>query len=182
MEAAEEQAAAAPVAADCAMEEDASAEVATSAAAGEEDDAAALAAAEAAYSWPELSFDLPPRRLHHFADQFRAPCSPAGNFLKGVKWSPDGSSFLTSSDDNSLRLFYLCAHPSYPPYLLLTPSRGNQPNLVICLFPFPARPEDAYSADTAAEAAVGAQGAPPLLQPLFAEWLLPVFGYFFSVF
>ncbi|XP_051179264.1 uncharacterized protein [Lolium perenne] len=123
MEAAEEQAAAAPVAADCAMEEDASAEVAISPA-GEED-AAAAAAAAAAYSWPELRFDLPPRRVHHFADQFRAPRSSAGNFLKGVKWSPDGSSFLTSSDDNSLRLFYL--------------------------------PEDAYSADTAAEAAVGGQ-------------------------
>jgi hypothetical protein len=122
MEAAEEQAAA-PVAADCeaaetnAMEEE---EVAI-AAAGEEDasaaagEDAAAAAAAAAYSWPELRFDLPPRRLHHFADQFRAPRSSAGNFLKGVKWSPDGSSFLTSSDDNSLRLFYLCAHFSPTP-------------------------------------------------------------------
>uniref|UniRef100_A0A453HCC2 Uncharacterized protein n=1 Tax=Aegilops tauschii subsp. strangulata TaxID=200361 RepID=A0A453HCC2_AEGTS len=76
-----------------------------SAPAAEED---AAAAAAAAYSWPELRFDLPPRRRYHFADQFRSPCSSsAGNFLKGVKWSPDGSSFLTSSDDNSLRMFYL---------------------------------------------------------------------------
>jgi WD40 repeat protein len=68
----------------------------------------------AEYSWPQLRFDSPPRRLYHFARQFRS-AAPAGgngsgeNFLKGVKWSPDGSSFLTSSDDNSLRLFYLYA-------------------------------------------------------------------------
>ncbi|KAG8098079.1 hypothetical protein GUJ93_ZPchr0013g36467 [Zizania palustris] len=68
--------------------------------------------AAAEYSWPKLRFDFPPRRVYHFAHQFRSPCSStpaasADNFLKGVKWSPDGSSFLTSSDDNSLRLFYL---------------------------------------------------------------------------
>ncbi|XP_039826432.1 telomerase Cajal body protein 1-like isoform X2 [Panicum virgatum] len=74
---------------------------------GEEREAAA-----AEYSWPQLHFDRPPRRLYHFARQFRSVAPAAGsgsgeNFLKGVKWSPDGSSFLTSSDDNSLRLFYL---------------------------------------------------------------------------
>ncbi|KAL6637806.1 hypothetical protein ACP70R_025378 [Stipagrostis hirtigluma subsp. patula] len=66
--------------------------------------------AAAEYSWPQLRFDHPPRRLYHFARQFRSAASGGGggeNFLKGVKWSPDGSSFLTSSDDNSLRLFYL---------------------------------------------------------------------------
>lgn len=70
-----------------------------------------VVASEAEYSWPQLRFDLPPRRLYHFAGQFRsaaaAASASAGNFLKGVKWSPDGSSFLTSCDDNSLRLFYL---------------------------------------------------------------------------
>ena len=76
---------------------------------GEEREAAA-----AEYSWPQLHFDRPPRRLYHFARQFRSVAPAAGsgsgeNFLKGVKWSPDGSSFLTSSDDNSLRLFYLYA-------------------------------------------------------------------------
>uniref|UniRef100_A0ACD6A4T6 Uncharacterized protein n=1 Tax=Avena sativa TaxID=4498 RepID=A0ACD6A4T6_AVESA len=106
MGAAEEQAAA-PVAADCepadtnTMEENSDAAVEIAAA---EEDAAAAAEA---YSWPQLRFDIPPRRLYHFADQFRSPSSSAGNFLKGVKWSPDGSSFLTSSDDNSLRMFYL---------------------------------------------------------------------------
>ncbi|GJN23388.1 hypothetical protein PR202_gb11033 [Eleusine coracana subsp. coracana] len=65
--------------------------------------------AAAGYSWPQLRFDHPPRRLYHFARQFRSTAGGGGgeNFLKGVKWSPDGSSFLTSSDDNSLRLFYL---------------------------------------------------------------------------
>jgi hypothetical protein len=74
-----------------------------------------VVASEAEYSWPLLRFDLPPRRLYHFAGQFRsaaaAASASAGNFLKGVKWSPDGSSFLTSCDDNSLRLFYLCVAP-----------------------------------------------------------------------
>ncbi|KAM3311117.1 hypothetical protein ACQJBY_031661 [Aegilops geniculata] len=106
-EAAEEQAAA-PVAAEFedAAENGTEEEEGGSAPAAEED--AAAAAAAAAYAWPELRFDLPPRRRYHFADQFRSPCSSsAGNFLKGVKWSPDGSSFLTSSDHNSLRMFYL---------------------------------------------------------------------------
>jgi telomerase Cajal body protein 1 len=73
-------------------------------------EAAEDAAVEAAagYSWPQLRFDHPPRRLYHFARQFRSTAGGGGeNFLKGSKWSPDGSSFLTSSDDNSLRLFYL---------------------------------------------------------------------------
>jgi len=78
---------------------------------GSESDATAMAAT-AEYSWPQLRFDRPPRRLYHFARQFRSSTSSGSNsggenFLKGVKWSPDGSSFLTSSDDNSLRLFYL---------------------------------------------------------------------------
>lgn len=57
--------------------------------------------------WPLLRFDVPPRRVFHFWQQFRTGTSPSDNFLKGVKWSPDGSCFLTSSDDNTLRLFYL---------------------------------------------------------------------------
>ncbi|MQL80128.1 hypothetical protein Taro_012544 [Colocasia esculenta] len=60
--------------------------------------------------WPQFRFDLPPRRVYHFYNQFRsgAKSSPPGNsFLKGAKWSPDGSCFLTSADDDTLRLFYL---------------------------------------------------------------------------
>ncbi|KAE8791739.1 cytochrome c oxidase subunit 6b-2 [Hordeum vulgare] len=84
-----------------------------SASAAAEEDAAATEAAAAAYSWPELRFDIWPRRRYHFVDQFRSPCSSSvGNFLKGVKWSPDGSSFLTSSDNNSLRMFYLYTRPA----------------------------------------------------------------------
>nr|CAB3498277.1 unnamed protein product [Digitaria exilis] len=97
------------------------------------------------YSWPQLSFDRPPRRLYHFARQFRS-VAPAGgngsgeNFLKGVKWSPDGSSFLTSSDDNSLRLFYLLKLRRF---------------LVLL-----GRPEDAYNgAEHVAEAGVGGEGS-----------------------
>ncbi|KNA12280.1 hypothetical protein SOVF_127390 [Spinacia oleracea] len=58
------------------------------------------------YSWPEIRFDVLPYRSYHFHRQFRSPFNP-NNFLKSVKWSPDGSCFLTSSDDNALRLFSL---------------------------------------------------------------------------
>ncbi|XP_058735493.1 uncharacterized protein LOC131607509 [Vicia villosa] len=58
------------------------------------------------YSWPVLRFDVSPHRTYHFHRQFITPTNP-NNFLKAVKWSPDGSSFLTSSDDNALRLFAL---------------------------------------------------------------------------
>lgn len=66
-------------------------------------------AAEESFSvrpWPLLRFDIPPWRTYHFAHQFQDG-SKRHNFFKGVKWSPDGSSFLTSSEDQSLRLFYL---------------------------------------------------------------------------
>ncbi|XXG58957.1 hypothetical protein AAC387_Pa04g1132 [Persea americana] len=58
-----------------------------------------------AFSWPLLRFDLP-RRIYHFHHQFRTGSNP-NNFLKGVKWSPDGSCFVTSAEDNTLRLFDL---------------------------------------------------------------------------
>ena len=61
---------------------------------------------EEEYSWPVIRFDVPPHRAYHFCHQFRTPSNP-NNFLKGVKWSPDGSCFLTSSEDNTLRLFSL---------------------------------------------------------------------------
>lgn len=64
------------------------------------------------WQWPVLRFDAQPRRVCHFFQQFRRPeaaaaaaATTSNNFLKGVKWSPDGSCFLTSSDDNTLRLF-----------------------------------------------------------------------------
>lgn len=61
------------------------------------------------WQWPILRFDIQPRRVCHLFRQFRRPEAAAAtannNFLKGVKWSPDGSCFLTSSDDNTLRLF-----------------------------------------------------------------------------
>ncbi|KAI3710337.1 hypothetical protein L2E82_40115 [Cichorium intybus] len=59
------------------------------------------------YSWPPaIRFDIPPHKAYHFSRHFRASSNP-NNFLKGVKWSPDGSCFLTSSDDNTLSLFTL---------------------------------------------------------------------------
>ncbi|XP_077254008.1 transducin/WD40 repeat-like superfamily protein [Tasmannia lanceolata] len=58
------------------------------------------------YKWPELRFDIPPHRFYHFSHQFRNSSNP-NNFLKGIKWSPDGSCFLTNSEDNTLRVFDL---------------------------------------------------------------------------
>ncbi|VVB12195.1 unnamed protein product [Arabis nemorensis] len=57
-------------------------------------------------SWPTMRFDVSPYRTHHFSKQFRTGRNP-NNFLKGLKWSPDGSCFLASSEDNTLSLFYL---------------------------------------------------------------------------
>ncbi|XWS18304.1 hypothetical protein CRYUN_Cryun32bG0032500 [Craigia yunnanensis] len=58
------------------------------------------------YELPKIRFDVPPHRTYHFHKQFRTGPNP-NNFLKGIKWSPDGSCFLTSSEDNTLRLFSL---------------------------------------------------------------------------
>ncbi|CAM8890673.1 unnamed protein product [Rhodiola kirilowii] len=57
-------------------------------------------------SLPLISFDVPPYRSYHFYQQFRTASNP-NNFFKGVKWSPDGTRFLTSSEDNTLRSFTL---------------------------------------------------------------------------
>ncbi|KAJ4825111.1 hypothetical protein Tsubulata_028989 [Turnera subulata] len=59
------------------------------------------------YTWPVMDFSVAPHRTYHFYNQFRRTPSIPNNFLKSVKWSPDGSCFLTSSDDNSLRVFSL---------------------------------------------------------------------------
>ncbi|EFH39121.1 hypothetical protein ARALYDRAFT_920197 [Arabidopsis lyrata subsp. lyrata] len=57
-------------------------------------------------SWRTMRFDVSPYRTHHFSKQFRTARNPY-NFLKGLKWSPDGSCFLASSEDNTLSLFHL---------------------------------------------------------------------------
>ncbi|KAH8968590.1 hypothetical protein BDL97_03G134500 [Sphagnum fallax] len=59
------------------------------------------------YYWPVLDLTGTPTRLYHFHHQFRSNASSSNNFFKGIKWSPDGSCFLTNSDDNSLRIFDL---------------------------------------------------------------------------
>ncbi|XP_062161405.1 uncharacterized protein LOC133868510 [Alnus glutinosa] len=69
-------------------------------------DAEITQATQEEHSWPVIRFDVPPHRTYHFYHQFRTGPNP-NNFLKGVKWSPDGSCFLTSSEDNTLRLFTL---------------------------------------------------------------------------
>ncbi|PNX60063.1 telomerase cajal body protein 1-like [Trifolium pratense] len=73
---------------------------------GEEEEEENASIPNEEYSWPVLRFDVPPHRTYHFHNQFITPTNP-NNFLKAVKWSPDGSSFLTTSEDNTLRLFAL---------------------------------------------------------------------------
>ncbi|XP_071698164.1 uncharacterized protein [Rutidosis leptorrhynchoides] len=65
--------------------------------------------AEESYCWqpPAIRFEVPPYKTYHFSRHFRALSTNPNNFLKCVKWSPDGSCFLTSSDDNTLSLFSL---------------------------------------------------------------------------
>lgn len=63
----------------------------------------------------------PTQPVYYHLDFSSQPCVPAyriagefshsrngathGNFLKGVKWSPDGTCLLTNSEDNFIRLF-----------------------------------------------------------------------------
>ncbi|XP_051142579.1 uncharacterized protein LOC127259344 [Andrographis paniculata] len=65
-----------------------------------------VASDEANY-WSTVNYSVAPYRNYHFFQQFRTSPSNPNNFLKGVKWSPDGSCFLTCSDDNTLRVFNL---------------------------------------------------------------------------
>ncbi|XP_047966872.1 telomerase Cajal body protein 1 isoform X3 [Salvia hispanica] len=58
-------------------------------------------------NWPAVQYDVSPYKTYHFFHQFRTNESNPNNFLKGVKWSPDGSCFLTCNEDNTLRVFSL---------------------------------------------------------------------------
>ncbi|KAI7843049.1 hypothetical protein COHA_003223 [Chlorella ohadii] len=57
----------------------------------------------------ELRFDKPPRELYIVHREYAAAASPSStpnsNFLRGVKWSPDGACLMTASDDNCLRIY-----------------------------------------------------------------------------
>ncbi|KAK9842676.1 hypothetical protein WJX74_000538 [Apatococcus lobatus] len=90
----------------------------------------------------ELSFSAPPRVVYSAQQEYaaaeadQADRCPNTNFLKGVKWSPDGACCLTASEDNWLRVFDL------PPEALATaeqeagPSgraRPGEDNLAPCL-------------------------------------------------
>lgn len=98
---------------------------------------AAMNGEQQSYSWPVIQFNSPPQRTYHFYNQFRTGPNPnnffkgvkwyiACVFLFSFQFtlllyssffrnlgvitcyrSPDGSCFLTSSEDNSLRIFNL---------------------------------------------------------------------------
>ncbi|KAF8411229.1 hypothetical protein HHK36_003775 [Tetracentron sinense] len=71
-----------------------------------DNEAAEITPDDDVFSWPVLQFDVPPKKTYHFCHQFRNSSNP-NNFLKSVKWSPDGWCFLTTSEDNTLRVFGL---------------------------------------------------------------------------
>ncbi|GLC72449.1 hypothetical protein PLESTF_001248900 [Pleodorina starrii] len=54
-------------------------------------------------------FPQEPQPLYRATQEYAgcAASCPNSNFLKGVKWSPDGACLLTASDDNCLRLYDL---------------------------------------------------------------------------
>jgi len=64
---------------------------------------------------------------------------PESNYFKSAQWSPDGTSLLTSSADNTIRTFIL------PPTLLSSPSpitltpytSHTHPTPINCLAPYP---------------------------------------------
>ncbi|GAQ92519.1 hypothetical protein KFL_010380030 [Klebsormidium nitens] len=77
------------------------------------------------WQWPTLDYGESPERVLIIRKQFQdaqrksgaADKYPFGNFLKGVKWSPDGTSFLTNSEDAKLRVFDLPADTLQRPAL-----------------------------------------------------------------
>ncbi|KAJ7258346.1 hypothetical protein O6H91_Y411200 [Diphasiastrum complanatum] len=83
-------------------------ELASAVAAGEEDVSCQVADEAGCYYYrPSMDFNSPPERIYHFSRQFHPSGNLRNNFLKGGKWSPDGSCFLTSSEDNNVRIFDL---------------------------------------------------------------------------
>ncbi|WOG89875.1 hypothetical protein DCAR_0209114 [Daucus carota subsp. sativus] len=64
-------------------------------------------AEQSSYTWPVIRFDVSPYRTYNFYNQFRTNPSNPNNFLKGIRWSPDGSCFLISTDDNTFHAFNL---------------------------------------------------------------------------
>lgn len=55
-------------------------------------------------AWATFEFFSSPKEILSESEEFF--CSrKRNNFLKGVKWSPDGSCLLTNSDDHKLRVF-----------------------------------------------------------------------------
>ncbi|GMH37475.1 hypothetical protein BSKO_05348 [Bryopsis sp. KO-2023] len=52
-----------------------------------------------------LDFERKPRTIYSFRNEYRESSCPTSNFLKGVKWAPDGSCLLTASEDKMMRIF-----------------------------------------------------------------------------
>lgn len=79
-------------------------------------------------------FPQQPQALYRVTQEYAALSSTCthGNFLKGVKWSPDGACLLTSSDDCWLRLYDLprdayCA-PALPEESLTSQPQPQPPS------------------------------------------------------
>ncbi|XP_074657964.1 telomerase Cajal body protein 1-like [Tubulanus polymorphus] len=73
----------------------------------ETEETTATADAEENYFKVEYNFTKSPVQVTGSWKEFQTGQNTTNNFLKGCKWSPDGSCILTNSDDNVLRLFNL---------------------------------------------------------------------------
>ncbi|KAG2440844.1 hypothetical protein HXX76_003698 [Chlamydomonas incerta] len=75
----------------------------------EGEEAAAGDAAAAAGWYTAFVFPCQPQPIYRATQEYTSSAAtcPNTNFLKGVKWSPDGACLLTASDDNWLRLYDL---------------------------------------------------------------------------
>jgi len=59
--------------------------------------------------------------IYRIEQDFKASDKTSNNFLKGVKWSPDGMCLLSNSEDNILRLFEPAETPPSGPVLQFVP-------------------------------------------------------------
>jgi len=57
---------------------------------------------ESTFVYREFNWSYPPDLVAKISDVY---AKPRNNFLKGVKWAPDGTCLLANSEDNILRVY-----------------------------------------------------------------------------
>ncbi|CAN0386209.1 unnamed protein product [Lampetra fluviatilis] len=84
---------------------------------GNADDQESMEVGDSAFYGETCSLSSPPRLVAHSTSEF---ASSPHNFLKGCLWAPDGTCFLTNSEDNALRVFNLPTIATHPPLTTTT--------------------------------------------------------------